>query len=49
MTRKLDSTDWRILKELMADGSLTNVALAGRSDCPRLRACGGCGLWRRRG
>jgi DNA-binding Lrp family transcriptional regulator len=30
MTRKLDSTDWRILKELMADGSLTNVALAGK-------------------
>ncbi len=31
MTRnRLDSTDWRILKELMADGSLTNIALAGR-------------------
>jgi DNA-binding Lrp family transcriptional regulator len=30
MTRKLDSTDWRIFKELMADGSLTNVALAGK-------------------
>lgn len=30
MTRKLDTTDWRILKELMADGSLTNVALAGK-------------------
>jgi DNA-binding Lrp family transcriptional regulator len=30
MNRKLDSTDWRILKELMADGSLTNVALAGK-------------------
>lgn len=30
MTRKLDSTDCRILKELMADGSLTNVALAGK-------------------
>jgi DNA-binding Lrp family transcriptional regulator len=30
MIRKLDSTDWRILKELMADGSLTNVALAGK-------------------
>jgi DNA-binding Lrp family transcriptional regulator len=30
MTRKLDSTDWRIVKELMADGSLTNVALAGK-------------------
>jgi DNA-binding Lrp family transcriptional regulator len=30
MPRKLDSTDWRILKELMADGSLTNVALAGK-------------------
>lgn len=30
MTRRLDSTDWRILKELMADGSLTNVALAGK-------------------
>ena len=30
MTRRLDTTDWRILKELMADGSLTNVALAGK-------------------
>jgi DNA-binding Lrp family transcriptional regulator len=30
MNRKLDTTDWRILKELMADGSLTNVALAGK-------------------
>ncbi len=30
MTRKLDPTDWRILKELMGDGSLTNVALAGK-------------------
>lgn len=30
MSRKLDPTDWRILKELMADGSLTNVALASR-------------------
>ena len=30
MTRKLDTTDWRIVKELMADGSLTNVALAGK-------------------
>ncbi len=27
---KLDTTDWRILKELMADGSITNVALAGK-------------------
>jgi DNA-binding Lrp family transcriptional regulator len=26
----LDITDWRILKELMADGSITNVALAGK-------------------
>ncbi len=30
MRIRLDATDWRILKELMADGSLTNVALAGR-------------------
>jgi DNA-binding Lrp family transcriptional regulator len=30
MTRRLDTTDLRILKELMADGSLTNVALAGK-------------------
>jgi len=40
MTRKLDTTDWRILKELMADGSLTNVALAGKvglSAPPSLR------------
>jgi DNA-binding Lrp family transcriptional regulator len=40
MTRKLDSTDWRILKELMTDGSLTNVALAekvGLSAPPCLR------------
>jgi len=26
----LDATDWRILKELMADGAVTNVALAAR-------------------
>lgn len=30
MRNRLDATDWRILKELMADGSLTNVALASR-------------------
>jgi DNA-binding Lrp family transcriptional regulator len=30
MTHQLDATDWRILKELMADGSITNVALASR-------------------
>lgn len=30
MSRRLDTTDWRILKELMTDGSLTNVALAGK-------------------
>ena len=30
MTLRLDATDWRILKELMADGSITNVALARR-------------------
>jgi DNA-binding Lrp family transcriptional regulator len=30
MPPRLDSTDWRILKELMADGSITNVALAQR-------------------
>lgn len=50
MTRKLDSTDWRILKELMADGSLTNVALAekvGLSAPPclrRVRALEQCGV-----
>jgi DNA-binding Lrp family transcriptional regulator len=27
---RLDATDWRILKELQADGRLTNVALAAR-------------------
>jgi len=27
---RLDATDWRILRELMADGSITNVALASR-------------------
>ncbi len=35
-----DATDWRILKELMADGSITNVALAakvGLSAPPCLR------------
>ncbi|MDX2309551.1 MAG: Lrp/AsnC family transcriptional regulator [Hyphomicrobium sp.] len=32
MTKRLDTTDWQILKELMADGSLTNVALAARVD-----------------
>lgn len=30
MKLKLDGIDWRILKELQADGSLTNVALAAR-------------------
>lgn len=30
MADRLDATDWRILKELMADGSITNVALAAR-------------------
>lgn len=30
MPPRLDSTDWRILRELMADGSITNVALAQR-------------------
>jgi DNA-binding Lrp family transcriptional regulator len=30
MTVRMDATDWRILKELMADGSITNVALASR-------------------
>jgi len=30
MTVRLDPLDWRILKELQADGSMTNVALAAR-------------------
>lgn len=30
MSSKLDAIDWRILKELQADGSMTNVALAAR-------------------
>jgi DNA-binding Lrp family transcriptional regulator len=30
MPIRLDAIDWRILKELQADGSLTNVALAER-------------------
>lgn len=30
MRARLDATDWRILKELQADGRLTNVALAQR-------------------
>jgi DNA-binding Lrp family transcriptional regulator len=30
MPHVLDAIDWRILKELMADGRLTNVALAAR-------------------
>ena len=37
---KLDPTDWRILKELQADGRVTNVALAakvGLSPPPCLR------------
>jgi DNA-binding Lrp family transcriptional regulator len=40
MPPKLDATDWRILKELMADGSTTNLALAakvGLSAPPCLR------------
>ena len=32
MSPRIDSTDWRILKELMADGSITNVALASRVE-----------------
>jgi len=30
MRLRLDATDWRILKELQADGRITNVALAAR-------------------
>ena len=30
MSVRLDALDWRILKELQADGSMTNVALAAR-------------------
>ena len=30
MPLRLDAIDWRILKELQADGRMTNVALAGR-------------------
>ncbi len=30
MRIRLDATDWRILKELQADGRLTNVALSAR-------------------
>ncbi len=30
MSRNLNSTDWRILKELQSDGRMTNVALAAR-------------------
>ncbi len=30
MHSRLDATDWRILKELQADGRITNVALAAR-------------------
>jgi DNA-binding Lrp family transcriptional regulator len=30
MRARLDATDWRILKELQADGRITNVALAQR-------------------
>jgi DNA-binding Lrp family transcriptional regulator len=40
MPHRLDATDWRILKELMADGRITNVALAqrvGLSPPPCLR------------
>ncbi len=40
MTPRLDAIDWRILKELQSDGSITNVALAervGLSPPPCLR------------
>ena len=30
MSRNLNSTDWRIIKELQSDGRMTNVALAAR-------------------
>ena len=30
MATELDAVDWRILKELQADGRMTNVALAAR-------------------
>ena len=30
MPIELDATDWRILKELQADGRMTNIALANR-------------------
>ena len=40
MRQNLDSIDWRILKELQADGRMTNIALAtkiGLSAPPCLR------------
>ena len=30
MSITLDATDWRILRELQADGRITNIALAGK-------------------
>jgi len=30
LRQRLDSTDWRIIRELQADGRITNVALAAR-------------------
>ena len=40
MSAQLDATDWRIVKELQADGRMTNIALAtkiGLSAPPCLR------------
>ena len=38
---RLDAIDWKILKELQADGRITNVELARRVGISAPRACVG--------
>ena len=46
---RLDQTDWRILRELPADGRITNVELAAKSASLRRPAFGVSARWRRQG
>ena len=47
MAVRLDALDWRILKELQADGRMTNVALAERVGLSAPPACAACARWRK--
>ncbi len=44
---RLDATDWRILRELQADGRITRSSSRAGSASPRRPACAACGRWRK--